>query len=536
MKWKISFHREQFILPVPANQLVLWKIAGPMIGLGIVLAVLGGFAAWNIHVQQTSVSDEIVREVHRLETIAELSSTARNLRYQIILFLRTKSPDTLQPIEHQLQDLHALLAQAEESSRQSEELRSLAMIQEGVASFEAQYPLGDFGSLDEDKALYLCDDILTQKVLEPIEMTIRENERTVDRMSDLGQASSRQLVIGLLLLGLTGGAAGILVGIAVARGVGRSMVQLDVSVQSVAKRIPRGKSAVSFTHLGDLGGIESNLRFLEQDIIKVVSRLQEREYELLKSEQLARVGQMAAGLAHELRNPLMPMKMLVQAALNPGSSGLDERGLEILNDEIQRLEEAIASFLDFARPRVPVLKPVDIVAILNRCKDFLHDKARSLDIQVDVRSTSPSLIASVDEKQLWQVLLNIANNAMEAMSRGGVLTMDARTVHHTDEDAGRVAARSDLILELDQMPRAEKDWLVLQFLDTGPGFSDEAMQSIFEPFYTTKDSGTGLGLYICEQIAKAHQGVMTVNHRADRASGADIKWMIPWRSECSDGN
>src|SRR6185295_1094545 len=135
--------------------------------------------------------------------------------------------------------------------------------------------------------------------------------------------TSDQLRQGFLLLGVCGGAGGLVAGLGIARAVNRSIVQLDVSVRSVAGKLNQVAGPVMISRVGGFRELETGLQTMKNHIADVVQRLQRSEMEVLRNEQLAAVGQLAAGVAHELRNPLMPMKTLVQAALERD----DGRGL-----------------------------------------------------------------------------------------------------------------------------------------------------------------------------------------------------------------
>ncbi|MBM3964571.1 MAG: hypothetical protein FJ308_05810 [Planctomycetes bacterium] len=173
---------------------------------------------------------------------------------------------------------------------------------------------------------------MTEQVLEPLAQCIEVNSQVVELTNEASEDAARHLTIGCLLLGLCGGVAGILMGVGVGRAIGKSIVQLNVSIRGDSSRLSDLRGAVTVTHRGDLAGLEVGVKELEEDVAQVVEQLQQRERELLRSEQLARVGQLAAGLAHEFRNPLMPMKMLVQNAIERGDeAGSKGRSLQILN-------------------------------------------------------------------------------------------------------------------------------------------------------------------------------------------------------------
>jgi signal transduction histidine kinase len=207
----------------------------------------------------------------------------------------------------------------------------------------------DRQSLEAQTRSWVTD--LTTLVIEPLKECIEEDKRVVEITKAASEEAARQLTIGFLLLGVCGGIAGILWGLGMSRAIGRSMVQLNVSIRGASSKLSDLRGAVTVMHRGDLAGLEAGIKALELNVFSAVEQLQQRERDLLRSEQLARVGQLVAGMAHELRNPLMPMKMLVQAAIERrDDQSLRGRSLEVLNEEISRLEQSIQSLLDFARP------------------------------------------------------------------------------------------------------------------------------------------------------------------------------------------
>ena len=506
---------------------MLWKVASPTIGLGLVLTTLGVFAAWNIQNQQRETSSAIVREVQSLTSISQSFLEARELRYRLATFIIKRQASLLDDVANDLiPAVDRRFERAKELATSQREQDLLSSADQSYHDFVDAFSKLDRQKLDDEQLSQLLD--LTNRIMDPLNTCIDEAEAIVYRTNESAQTSSRQLANGLLLLGVTGGAAGILLGLAVARGIGRSIVQLNVSVQSVASRISSNRNRISFTSEGDIGGIETNLRSLEHDIERVVETLQQREYELLRSEQLARVGQMAAGLAHELRNPLMPMKMLVQAALQSGNAGqLSPKSLQILNDEILRLEETIQSFLDFARPRVPVHESINVGQFLATASSFVAGKAQQLGITIHLKLPEAAVQADVDHNLLRQLFLNLVNNAMDAMGSGGELTIALKQVSDGEEQYRQLLQQSQkLIPQNDSQPSPASDWIVITFTDTGPGIDPNIAETLFEPFVTTKETGTGIGLSICQQIATAHGGVLSACNRSD-ASGAEFKLMLP---------
>ncbi|MSP73493.1 MAG: GAF domain-containing protein [Myxococcales bacterium] len=205
-------------------------------------------------------------------------------------------------------------------------------------------------------------------------------------------------------------------------------------------------------------------------------------------ERLSVIGEMAAGLAHEIRNPLGAIKGAGQL-LEPERMDADHRELvEVILQEVDRLNVVVSQFLDYARPYRGTLSAVALGPIIDRMVTLLRAEAHTapLAIEVSVDSGLPMVLA--DPSQLEQVLFNLTRNAIEAMPDGGTLTL-----------------RVQMLGRDSPYPR-----LQVEVSDTGTGIADEVLPHMFIPFFTTKGRGTGLGLAISQRIVQNHGGKIAV--------------------------
>lgn len=504
------------------------KVAAPMLSLGILLFALSMFAALKIHQQQTRSSEMIAREVHGLSAVGELHITMREIRYQLNLFLRTLDRRYLHTALALDATARAQLATADVLVRNTQEHDLLETVVTGYRHFHTELaaiagPLldDDSSSLSEadgHRIAALADKRLTDDVLAPLFDSMVVNQQVLDRMDKAGQATARNLAIGLLILGACGGAAGLLLGTAASRAIGRSLVQMTVSVEGAAGKLLDVCPPVTFTHSGDLTGIQSTLADMERGITSVVERLRRSESELLRREQLARVGQLAAGMAHELRNPLMPMKMLVQAAIERRDVGLTGRSLEVVNEEITRLENAIQGFLDFARPAQPQTAVIDIRELVPPTLELISARAERQGVTLATRLPQHPVMLRVDRGQIRQLLLNFLLNAMDAMPHGGRLE-----VWVEDTPSPAVARDAGPRIVSDTTP--PEPGCTIRVIDDGVGIADDVLPTVFEPFVTTKESGVGLGLSLCTSIAAAHRGRITARNCSPQ--GAEFCLELP---------
>lgn len=543
---------------------VVWKIAAPMFGLGIFLLILGAFAAYNVHDQQRTSSEIVAHQASAMLAIHELNIVMREIRYQLIGFLRTSDLQHLQQIAELHDAADTLLESTQQLARPGRESERSQVVEAGYRQFFNQYqavvselppvggatgaPGGEAATgtvaLTPEQTALLTDlsyDVLSNRVLKPLEESLADNKRFVEETNAAGQVTAQHLKIGFLLLGICGAMAGLLLGTAIARTIGRSIVQLNVTVRGVAGKLSDVTRPVTFSRTGGLADIDLGLRELERDIADVVERLQQRETELLRSEQLANLGQLAAGVAHELRNPLMPMKILVQAALERKDGvGLKGRALQVINEEISRLEDTIRTFLDYARPPVPQKTALDIREVVSGTLDLVTGRARQQGVEIEAALPSNELVAHIDRSQIRQLLLNLLLNALDALPEGGriqcsVAPCDSHAAEPENVEAlALTAAGSESFSEHDALrlvantARADADkkkWLSLQVADNGPGIPAAALSGVFEPFVTTKETGTGLGLSVCRRIAVAHDGELTVRNRS--SGGAEFTLRLP---------
>jgi PAS domain S-box-containing protein len=229
------------------------------------------------------------------------------------------------------------------------------------------------------------------------------------------------------------------------------------------------------------------------------AELKQHERETLRAEHLATVAQMAAGVAHELRNPLTSIKMLVQAGRENESAIVPPEDLRYIEQEIRRMERCLQSYLDFARPRKPEHRMVDLGDLVELTLALIEPRA--VQQQVELRFARPATPVSVeaDFDQIQQVLINLAFNALDAMPLQGRLDMEIRV--------------------------EGQDTAIVTVADTGPGIAPAMLSRLFQPFATNKETGTGLGLVTSRRIAEDHGGSLRSIERPD--GGARFELRLP---------
>ncbi|MCK5156790.1 MAG: PAS domain S-box protein [Spirochaetales bacterium] len=241
-------------------------------------------------------------------------------------------------------------------------------------------------------------------------------------------------------------------------------------------------------------------------ILRDVTEKKQREAQFRRAENLASLTTLAAGVAHEIKNPLSSIGIHIQLmSKNLNQTGcIDkesaEEYLEIIEEEIERLNGIVVDFLFAVRPMDTRIKSEDINKLSEDLIDFVKYELEENNIQIEMNLSPAVPKIEIDIKYMKQVLLNIIKNAIAAMPGGGILTISTFR---------------------------KEDRVHLQIQDNGIGISDENMTKIFEPYFTTKDFGSGLGLTVVFKIIKEHGGEITLNSKEGEGTTFTISLPLP---------
>ena len=240
--------------------------------------------------------------------------------------------------------------------------------------------------------------------------------------------------------------------------------------------------------------------FVYRDMIAPLRRqLVETQAVVERREKMASLGLLAAGVAHEIRNPLTAIKAALftqQKKLQRGSP--EHADVKIVEREILRLERIVTDFLQFARPSDPEPKIIAADLLLLEAKLFLTPQLAGQNIQIQLEPSAPVHV-NVDPAQIKQVLINLVQNAADSIGQDGVITLRARQ------------SRKSLL-------NGDKSTVILEVSDNGQGISSETQKRLFDPFFTTKEKGTGLGLSIAARIVQMHGGRLEYQTQVNRGT------------------
>ncbi len=249
----------------------------------------------------------------------------------------------------------------------------------------------------------------------------------------------------------------------------------------------------------------------------LVEKIKESKHIIRRMERLKTIGDMAAGLAHEIRNPLVPIKTCLE--ILPGNYGIDIESTKKIAvcalKEVERIESLLKEIMDYSRPRQPVFKDEDINDIMEKTVIFIEYEARKKGIRIERKYDSSIPTIKVDSEQMKQVLLNLIINAMDAVGNNGEINIATQKARHILSPSGKIG---------------EREYAQIEITDNGAGIPEENIERIFNPFYTTKHAskereGTGLGLSIVQEIITEHHGFVQV--RSELGKGSSFLVNLP---------
>jgi signal transduction histidine kinase len=509
------------------------KLLAPIVLVS--LALVGGCIFGLLYLNALHVeASEVLSENLRSTLVAlQLERDTRSLVY----LLKGSERDLSNKVMLRYQDILQLRDDAQELANWDEEKRLVKQIEQGLATFndEREKLMGGNQAksiLPDDRTRHHLAALLETGVL-PSSIELQKFNSVQIRESDRrNRAIVNTLKWGLIALGLGIPITGLILGFAMARSMGRSIYQLSVGIRDAAGRLNRELGSVTLEEKGDLPDLHRQMQGVLVEIERVIGQLQQREREVLRAEQLAAVGQVAAGVAHELRNPLTSVKMLIQTGLegSPPQS-LPAEDLTIIENEIRRMEQCIRVLLDFARPPSPERRPVNLADILRRAVTLVEGRARRQEVTLALDLPHEPIGVNIDPEQIHQVLINLLLNALDALPKGGTVQVAVnpgqRPVDSQDKDELAASSNGAIGSFRSPVPGAAlpTSFVEVRIRDTGPGIVPRVRQRLFEPFVTSKETGLGLGLSICKRLIEDHGGAIRGNNCAE--GGAEFIFSLP---------
>jgi len=247
--------------------------------------------------------------------------------------------------------------------------------------------------------------------------------------------------------------------------------------------------SVTTSAIRDRGGVIQAFASITRDM----TNRNKMDELLRRSEKLNTVGQLAAGVAHEIRNPLTTLRGFLQ--LQQQTNKLNQRHIDIMLSELDRINLIVSEFLILAKPQATKFRVQDVRFILGDVISLLDSQAHLCNIVFTTSFDSEPCEVSCEENHLKQVFINVLKNAIEAMPKGGEIEIEARK---------------------------QPEWIVITIRDHGVGISEEMIPKLGDPFVTSKESGTGLGIMISQRIIQSHQGTMEIRSKVGKGTTVTI--------------
>lgn len=355
--------------------------------------------------------------------------------------------------------------------------------------------------------------IILEKSMAPAEAAITDNRNLL-------------IIYGVIIFALISVVLWLLIVRLVTQPVSRLLQQMrKVQAGDLSVRVePEGQDEINELARGFdsmVGSLDDARRELQES----------HEKQIQQASKLATIGELASGIAHEIRNPLAGIGAAVEvlSEISDSKSQYGEVVREI-HQQIARLNSTLRNLLDFARLREPQIAPCDVCGMLEPMLALVRPDAQKQHIRI-VKNCPPDLPPiCIDSQQVQQVVLNILVNAIQAMPDGGTLTVGAELIEWPAIGGSLLAPNNDAPASRDVIK--PQPAVRLTICDTGVGIPAEHMDRIFSPFFTTKHRGTGLGLSITRTIVEKHGGSIAVKSEPGKGAEFTIEFLVCKDSVC----
>ena len=328
-------------------------------------------------------------------------------------------------------------------------------------------------------------------------------------MSEIA-AAKRQVTWTMILVAVSGILLVALVGHFIAKNITAPVKHLVRITQQVAGGIRNSEFGIWNSEFGKIT-TRDEIGELTVAFNQMTQKLRQSQQELVEAERLATAGQMAAAFAHDIRNPLSSIKMMVQLLrkrVQPGEE--NQKYIRSIIEEIDRLNAIVKSMMDFARPMELNLQTGDVNSVLLEVLNFMEAKLSHHRITLVKQLSKDIPLIMLDADKLKQVFINVILNAIQSMPNGGELTIATKLFDWKTSSAAK-RTHSKILVEIS---------------DTGVGIPEENRARLFEPFFTTKTEGTGLGLTNARRIIQQHSGDIEV--QSNVGEGTTVVISLPF--------
>ncbi|MCG3119096.1 MAG: Adaptive-response sensory-kinase SasA [bacterium] len=457
-----------------------------------VLLLAGGLVTIFYTYRLQNVTAKLLAEnLSSLKVAQELEVALFRMRGLVSNYMLNEDPHWLAILDERKKEWAAWMDKAEATARTPKEkviLQNISSLFKNYAhALQTAIALHQDGKAPEAKAqLFHASREVFDAIYQQCETFVAVNEDYMYAAQRKIQRTNYLVRTAMYGLGFAGVFLGGLLGWIISRSIVNPIYELVLKIRDAA-----GGEFVE--RVGLAGGTEieeldHQVHTLIDRINTAVTDLEKNRRLLSRAEKLAALGKVAASVAHEIRNPLTAIKMLIYSMHEElAQNDRKRRHLAVILKEIDRLERFVHNFLQFARPPDPVLVAININETVHETLTLLAPRLRQngVDIREVLQPNLPQITADAD--QVKQVVMNLVLNAAEAMPKGGRLTAETLQAHTAVDNNGKTCMQ-------------------IRIRDSGCGIPEELLDSIFDPFVSGRKDGTGLGLSVAYQIVHLHSG------------------------------
>jgi signal transduction histidine kinase len=484
-------------------------IVGALVTIAMMLA--GGYLVISYIYRLQDETNVLIKEsIASARTARELKLTLYRVRAASLTYLFDKSPERIAILQEEQKEFILLLQQTRSSVNTAEENNHLQQISALFSNYQQTLTnaleLHRQGRISQpNKLIVHASQDLINTIEEKTDLFILSNEAAQTAYENTIRRNDDIIRKALFAMGTGGILIGLILGWLIARLILKPIYKLVLKVRDAA-----GGEVVE--HIRMNSGKE--LEELDYHINRLISRINKANEDLRKNRmllenasKLASVGKIAPAIAHEIRNPLTAIKMLIYSMReDPSVSKEMQSDLLIISNEISRVEGFLQNFLKYARPAKPNRRTTNIIEVICETLQLLLPRIRQNNIQLIEQYHSKDFKLLADPDMIRQVIMNLVLNAVDAMPDKGNMTISTRL----------------------SQDKSKGEFLEISICDTGSGIPPDILESLFDPFVKGKEQGLGLGLSISQRIAELHSG--WISARNNPMEGSTFVVHLPIKS------
>ena len=460
---------------------VLWATIVPSL---LAMVLCGVVALW-LHQEQTRTAEALEQDIASRGAATNLEVTLDNLAV-----LHERLSQDVEPLHEQI------AANIEEITLLADTDEEHALAKQVTDRCDEYLHLWSTGAPHAKLAHFL-----REQAIPAVDALRKYNNRELKRSDEEHRRALGRMAWGMAAIGGLAAVGGLVLGYGLARSLRRTIHRFLVRVQGVEDLLAPEIPVVEWQRTGE--PLRDEADELLHRVEQVVSKLQERERELRRAERLAAVGQLAAGVAHEIRNPLTSVILLFDMARrDPAAGGLNDEDLDLIESELHRVERSLQSLLDYARPPQLQRTRVDLSEVARDALTVARGRIELQSVEVLLEAPQEPTYLDADREQLRQVVLNLVLNALDAMPHGGKLDVKVS-------------------------PPDKAGIIELTVRDTGPGVRVDILPRLFQAFATGKPTGLGLGLVVSKRIVEDHGGTIDASNPPGGGACFTIRLPMP---------